>query len=245
MAITSLLVGIPASSGAKTLTKPSKPVISGYAIDPITGSESPTAGVDSPTVILYNTGGVVDIRASVSGTNVWTFTSNRALPGLPSSGSGNGPTGEQQVTIPANTRKRNIVYKIKLVATDQNNRRARGVVTITVSPTPPPTGPLHVLPGSTFYFIYDTVNDYCDVLHFDGATMTDDLAGIKATYQQTTSSLTIAGSDFGGGIEGAFAWSPADNDFFGNFTFSYGPPGQEDTILYPVPNDYSCQEGSL
>jgi hypothetical protein len=79
---------------------------------------------------LYEDGGQVTLSANVANAESCTFSSTKAIVGLPATVACTSGVVSQSVTLPANTGKKATRYTIKLAVTGAKTVRATAVVTV-------------------------------------------------------------------------------------------------------------------
>ena len=94
------------------------------------------SALTSAPSLLYDSGGAIYLSAQVTNASACTFTSNKALTGLPVTVACSGGTAVADVTIPANAGKKALTYKVTLTASSVKKAKASLGVVVGVSSPP-------------------------------------------------------------------------------------------------------------
>ena len=213
----------PSVAGAST--RSAKPVISSFtatALDP-----AYTAISTSP-LVLYSSGGLVQITEEVSNALACAFTSNKPLAGMPY----NTPCGRSATVLidfPADAGKRPVTYHIKARALGLSITHA-GPVSVVVSSTPNPYKGPGILAGTTWQLVaLNSCDDIAGAENFnDDGTFTggapiDNESTISGTFSVSAAEdllqLFVPGSGGTGLVTLAFTWNPSPGVYEGSDNF--------------------------
>ena len=164
----------------------------------VTPTPTISALTSAPSV-LYNTGGAIYLSAQVTNATICTFTSNKALTGLPVTVACSGGTAVADVTVPANAGKKALTYKVTLTASSV--KKAKASLGVAVGVSPPPARCSVVGPGA------DLANCNMSNLNLSGFDLTGaDLVGANlAGANFSHSSLFAANLSYASAIGANFS----------------------------------------
>lgn len=177
---------------------------------------------------LPASGGSVTLTANVTNGITCTLSSNKTIPGLPTTIACSNGTYESEFTVPANTKKRTVTYKFKLSVAGTKALEAKTTATV---------GTFVPSIGSTWSLGYQ--NGDCVFLeHFNGPGTFAIPDGILTggTYVVTGTSLEETFSGVSPGFTANFDWSNSQNEYVGE-VFSQGQPFLDVTLHQGATSD--------
>jgi hypothetical protein len=208
-------LALPSAAAAARSPKPPKPAITSFsatAIDPNYEARS------LAPLVLYDTGGFIDIQATVTGATACGFSSNLAIVGLPYGAVCS--AGEfTEIYLPANTGKRNLIYKLQAWVIGQGSAHSRPL-SVEVSTTPNPSSITEVTPGSTWDFVSsatcsEEINTP-ETFNVGGTLSGPDLGTYSVVGPKVAVTFNIP---FGLQDQFTFFWNPSTLEYSGTDSF--------------------------